>query len=53
MGYKLQSIIWLSFTLITTCSTLLFQLWNLVIPLFIAGLSLPIKTLIEEHLYAK
>lgn len=53
MRQKSESIIWLSFTLATTCATLLFQLWNLVIPLFIAGLSLSIKTLIEEHLDTK
>ncbi|MDF9478248.1 hypothetical protein P5770_16200 [Bacillus cereus] len=53
MGYKSKSIIWLSFTLFTACSTLLFQLWNLVIPLFIAGFSLSIKTLIEEYLDTK
>ncbi|WP_222124805.1 hypothetical protein [Bacillus nitratireducens] len=43
----------LSFIFITIYSTLLFQLWNLVIPLFIAGLSLSIKTLIAEHLETK
>jgi hypothetical protein len=53
MGHKSESIIWLVFTLITTCSTLLFQLWNLVIPLFIAGLSLSIKALIEDYLNIK
>ncbi len=53
MRQRSESIIWLSFTLATTCAFLFFQLWDLVIPLFIGVLSLSIKTLIEEHLVTK
>lgn len=51
MQHSKEPVGWLLWTLFSTCLAMLLSIWYIVLPLFVAGISISIKVLIEKHIY--